>query len=67
MEYFVQLTIRVNGVPHVIHEDDFEMKVTSNGYIRAKTPYGSTLESILTFPQVVACIEEEKREWWREA
>jgi hypothetical protein len=42
------------------------MKVTSNGYIRAKTPYGETLENILTFPQVVACIEEERVEWWRE-
>jgi hypothetical protein len=68
MNRFALLQITTaDGVSHWIHESDVEMVVTAHGYIEATTPYGKKIENILPFPKLVGAIEEERREWWREA
>jgi hypothetical protein len=61
----IQVTT-ADGVSHWVHESDIGIVVTGNGYLKVSTPFGNIVKCILPFPAVADCIEEERREWWRE-
>ena len=60
------LNIKVNGENRSVSQEEFEMRVGGDGYLRVSTPFGKHIEQILGFTEVCAAIEEEKREWWRD-
>lgn len=54
------------GQRTTFHENDYDLVITSNGYVEFRTPAGNRMEVILAFPQLANAIEEERNQWWRE-
>ena len=58
---------RPSGDSAWIPEDDLIVVITGNGFARILSPFGQAFENILSFPEVVDCIEKENQRWWEEA
>lgn len=49
------------------NEPDYEVIITGHGYAEFITPLGQRMEVVLAFPKLAFAIEDEGKQWWREA
>lgn len=52
-----------DGKQHTIPLSEVDIKVSADGYVRSVTPYGKTMELLLSFNEVVAAMQEERDLW----
>jgi hypothetical protein len=52
-----------DGTTHVLSLHEVDVLISSDGYVRTKHEYGSSMELILSFDQVVSAMEEERDLW----